>query len=393
MKRKIDVVIVGGGPAGLAAALELYKLGTRNILIIEREKHLGGILRQCIHDGFGLIRFKHSLTGPEYAQKFIDEIHKRDIDYLTNTTVIEVTADKCVKAVSRKGYLEIECQAVILTTGCRERTRGALSIPGSRPSGVYTAGVAQAYMNLYNTKIGKTAVILGSGDIGLIMARRLTLEGVKVLGVFEVQAYPSGLNRNIVQCLEDYNIPLYLSQTVTEIHGTSRLRGVTVSKVDNERNPICASEKFIETDTLILSVGLIPENELSLDADVLLDKRTHGPLVDEKYQTSTPGIFSAGNALHVHDLVDFVSIEAETLACSVHRFIEAGLKEERPVSAFHVPVQPDKNIAYTVPQMVCEAKDFTLYFRAKKPCQNQTLTLFQGDSILYTKKNPAHFAS
>lgn len=386
MKRKVDAVIVGGGPAGLAAALELHKLGTKNVLIIEREKHLGGILRQCIHDGFGLIRFKHSLTGPEYAQKFIDEIHERDIEYRTDTTVIEVTADKCVRAVSKDGYLEIECQAVILTTGCRERTRGAISIPGSRPSGVYTAGVAQAYMNLHNIKVGKTAVILGSGDIGLIMARRLTLEGVKVLGVFEVQAYPSGLNRNIVQCLDDYNIPLYLGQTVTEIHGTSRLKGVTVSSVDDERRPIFGSEKFIETDTLILSVGLIPETELSLDADVRLDRRTNGPLVDEKYQTSTPGIFSAGNALHVHDLVDFVSIEAETLACSVHRFIEEGLLEEKPVPGFHVPVQPDENISYTVPQMVCEAKNFTLYFRAKKPCQNQTLTLFQGDSILYTKK-------
>ena len=303
---KKDVIIIGGGPAGLAAAVELYKKGIRDILILEREKHMGGILRQCIHDGFGLTRFQTTLSGPEYAQRFIDQVVEKEIPYMTNTTVLEVTKDKVVTAASREGLVQYQAQAVILTMGCRERTRGALGIPGERPTGVFTAGVAQAYMNLYNRMPAKEVVILGSGDIGMIMARRLTLEGAHVQAVFEIQPIPSGLPRNIEQCLNDYNIPLYLSHTVTEIHGDSRLTGVTVAQVDEHFKPVPGTEKEYQCDTLILSVGLIPENELSIDAGVTLDNRTRGAVVDEHFQTNIDGIFAAGNVLHVHDLVDFV---------------------------------------------------------------------------------------
>ena len=313
-KENVDVVIVGGGPAGLAAAVRLYKQGIRDILILERETHLGGILRQCIHDGFGLTRFKTTLSGPEYAQRFIDQVKELGIPYVTDTTVLEVSRGRVVTAVSSGGLVQWQAKAVILTMGCRERTRGALGIPGERPTGVFTAGVAQAYMNLYNRMPAKEVVILGSGDIGMIMARRLTLEGAHVQAVFEIQPYPSGLPRNIEQCLNDYDIPLYLSHTVTEIHGNSRLTGVTVSAVDEHFKPIPGTEREYRCDTLILSVGLIPENELSIDAGVDLDSRTKGAVVDEYFQTGVEGIFAAGNVLHVHDLVDFVSMEAEDLA-------------------------------------------------------------------------------
>ena len=319
---KKDVIIIGGGPAGLAAAVELYKKGIRDILILEREKHMGGILRQCIHDGFGLTRFQTTLSGPEYAQRFIDQVVEKEIPYMTNTTVLEVTKDKVVTAASREGLVQYQAQAVILTMGCRERTRGALGIPGERPTGVFTAGVAQAYMNLYNRMPAKEVVILGSGDIGMIMARRLTLEGAHVQAVFEIQPIPSGLPRNIEQCLNDYNIPLYLSHTVTEIHGDSRLTGVTVAQVDEHFKPVPGTEKEYQCDTLILSVGLIPENELSIDAGVTLDNRTRGAVVDEHFQTNIDGIFAAGNVLHVHDLVDFVSMEAEKLADSAAEYIK-----------------------------------------------------------------------
>ena len=319
-----DAVIVGGGPAGLAAAVRLYENGITDILILEREKQLGGILRQCIHDGFGLARFKTTLSGPEYAQKFIDLANEKKIRYLTDATVLEISEDKVITAATPDGLKQWQAKAVILAMGCRERTRGALGIPGERPTGVFTAGVAQAYMNLYNRMPAKEVVILGSGDIGMIMARRLTLEGAHVKAVFEIQPYPSGLPRNIEQCLNDYNIPLYLSHTVTEIHGDRRLTGVTVSKVDEHMKPIPGTEEEYSCDTLILSVGLIPENELSLDAGVTLDTRTKGATVDEYFQTDRPGIFAAGNVLHVHDLVDFVSMEAEKLADSAARYIKEG---------------------------------------------------------------------
>ena len=288
-----DAVIVGGGPAGLAAAVRLYENGITDILILEREKQLGGILRQCIHDGFGLARFKTTLSGPEYAQKFIDLANEKKIRYLTDATVLEISEDKVITAATPDGLKQWQAKAVILAMGCRERTRGALGIPGERPTGVFTAGVAQAYMNLYNRMPAKEVVILGSGDIGMIMARRLTLEGAHVKAVLEIQPYPSGLPRNIEQCLNDYNIPLYLSHTVTEIHGDKRLTGVTVSKVDEHMKPIPGTEEEYSCDTLILSVGLIPENELSLDAGVTLGYKDKGCIqwmsISRQYR---PGIFA-----------------------------------------------------------------------------------------------------
>lgn len=372
-----EVVIIGGGPAGLAAAVELYRQGVRDLVIVEREKALGGILRQCIHDGFGLTRFKEVLSGPEYSQRFIDEVKRLNIPYVTDTTVLSVTADKKVTAVSRSGLVTWEARAVVLTMGCRERTRGALGIPGERPAGVFTAGVAQSYINLHNTMVGKNVVILGSGDIGMIMARRLTLEGAKVIAVFEIQPYPSGLPRNIEQCLNDYQIPLYLSHTITEIHGRSRLTGVTVSRVDANLKPVPGTEKEYECDTVILSVGLIPENELSLGAGVALDGRTRGAIVDEHYQTQVPGIFAAGNVLHVHDLVDFVSLEAERLAGSVTEYIRAG---SLPVCNIKVTTGPE--IGYTVPQYLSGRNDVHLALRVKRPVRNCRLEAVQDGVVV-----------
>ncbi|MGB4590319.1 MAG: FAD-dependent oxidoreductase [Clostridiaceae bacterium] len=376
-----SVVIIGGGPAGLAAAVELSKKGIEDILIIEREKTLGGILRQCIHDGFGLTRFGETLSGPEYAERFIDEVNKRNIEVITETTVITVTEDKVVTAASRNGLLTWKAKAVILTMGCRERTRGALGIPGERPAGVFTAGVAQAYINLHNTMVGKEVIILGSGDIGMIMARRMTLEGAKVKAVFEIMPYASGLPRNIEQCLNDYNIPLYLSHTVTKIHGKSRLTGITVSEVDEYLRPILGSEKEYSCDTLILSVGLIPENELSLTAGVELDQRTKGAIVDENFKTSTDGIFAAGNVLHVHDLVDFVSLEAENLADAVAVYLQ-----EKNLPECSIGITTSAEIGYTVPQKVSGKKDFNLSMRLRKPLKNITIDIIQDGEVIKSLK-------
>jgi NADPH-dependent 2,4-dienoyl-CoA reductase/sulfur reductase-like enzyme len=378
---QVDVVIIGGGPAGLAAAAELYRRGIRNLLIIEREKQLGGILRQCIHDGFGLTRFQTALSGPEYAQRFIDTIEELNIPYITDATVLEVTRERQVTAVSREGMRTWQAKAVILTMGCRERTRGAIGIPGERPAGVFTAGVAQAYMNLFNTMPAKEAVILGSGDIGMIMARRLSLEGAHVKAVFEIQPYPSGLPRNIEQCLNDYDIPLYLSHGITAIHGNTRLTGVTVSQVDENFMPIPGTEKEYQCDTLILSVGLIPENELSLDAGVILDERTRGALVDEYFQTDAEGIFAAGNVLHVHDLVDFVSIEAESLADSVAEYVKEGSLKPAAIA-----IKTDCNIGYTVPQRVSGTKEFTLSLRVKRPMKDCRIVVRQAGTEVAAKK-------
>ncbi|HHV64911.1 MAG TPA: FAD-dependent oxidoreductase [Peptococcaceae bacterium] len=378
---KKDVLIIGGGPAGLAAAVKLKKLGVESILILERENHLGGILRQCIHDGFGLTRFKEALSGPEYAARFVAEVQAMDIAYETSTTVLEITADKKVTAVSQKGLQEYQAKAIILTTGCRERTRGAISIPGTRPAGVYTAGVAQAYVNLKNIMVGKRIIILGSGDIGLIMARRMTLEGAKVEAVLEILPYPSGLPRNIEQCLNDYNIPLFLSHTVTDIKGKARLEGVTVSQVDEQFKPIPGTERDYACDTLILSVGLIPENELALMAGVELDSRTKGAIVDENYQTNIEGIFAAGNALHVHDLVDYVSLEAENLAEAVAEYLRQGSLPPCPIL-----IETDSLIGYTVPQKISGLKDFQLSLRVKKPFQNCSIQISQNGELLKAKK-------
>lgn len=380
--QQASVVIVGGGPAGLAAAVKLYDEGVKDILILERESQLGGILKQCIHDGFGLTRFGETLSGPEYAARFVKEVKERQIPYITDTTVIQVTADHKVYAAHATGMLCIQAQAVILTMGCRERTRGALAIPGTRPAGVLTAGVAQAYINLQNRMPGKEIVILGSGDIGLIMARRLTLEGAHVKGVYEINPIPSGLPRNIEQCLHDYDIPLYLSHTVSDIKGRDRLESVVISQVDDHLQPIAGTEEEIPCDTLILSVGLIPENELTLGAGAELDPHTSGAYVDEAFQTTVPGLFAAGNVLHVHDLVDFVSMEAELMAEGVKRYLEGQL----PPAGLQVTC--GNNIGHTVPQRISGKSDVKLSFRVRAPKRNAHVVVRQGDKVVARKVIP-----
>lgn len=378
----MKVIIVGGGPAGLAAAVALKQTGIDDIVILEREPRLGGILNQCIHDGFGLTRFGKNISGPEYAQKFIDQVQELGIQTVTDCTVINISPEKLVTAVASGKFLQLQADAILLTMGCRERPRGALAIPGDRPAGVFTAGVAQSYVNLKNTMVGKNVVILGSGDIGMIMARRLTLEGAKVHAVFEIQPYPSGLPRNIEQCLNDYGIPLFLSHTVTRINGKTRLESVTVSQVDDKLQAIPGTEREWPCDTLILSVGLIPENELSLKAGVTLDARTKGAVVDEHLQTSVPGIFAAGNVLHVHDLVDFVSLEAENMAQSVVRYLEGDLPE------CNIRVETDGSIGYTVPQRISGAQDVTISFRPRRPMANCRFEVWQDGVKLASKKVP-----
>ena len=375
-----DVVIVGGGPAGLAAAVALRASGIERILVLEREKRLGGILRQCIHDGFGLARFKESLSGPEYAKRFIDLVEAGGITCLTDTMVLDISAEKRVIASSAKGIHEFEAKTIVLATGCRERPRGALTLPGDNPAGIYMAGVAQAYINLHNMMVGREAVILGSGDIGMIMARRLTLEGATVRGVFEILPYTSGLSRNKRQCLDDFDIPLYLSHTVTKVRGSSRLEAVTVAEVDSDMRAIPGTEREIPCDTLILSVGLIPENEVALGAGVELDPRTGGPLVDEHHQSTVPGIFSAGNALHVHDLVDYVSLEAEELARSVALYLrEGGLRH------CGLSVSGDATVLNVLPQRISGKADFVLSLRVKRPYGPCEIRVSQGGRVLKTR--------
>ena len=381
--RTVDkkIVIIGAGPAGLAAACALYKLGERDILLLEREKKPGGILRQCIHDGFGLTRFQESLSGPEYAARFIREAEEYGIEIETGTTVVELGKDRTVTAVSASGMTKYRAGAVILAMGCRERTRGALAIPGRRPAGVWTAGVAQTYINLKNIMVGQEVVILGSGDIGMIMARRLTLEGAHVKGVYEILPYASGLPRNVEQCLNDYGIPLHLQHTVTEIHGKDRLEAVTVSRVDEQKNPIPGTEERIACDTLILSVGLIPENELTRMADAPIDPGTQGAVVDENFQTGTPGIFAAGNVLHVHDLVDFVSLEAEQLAASVTEYLKGGLPEcDIPVTA--------EGAVQLIPQRISGLRAVTFALRPKEPGRKVKLRVLQDGKVLAEKTVP-----
>ncbi|MBQ4640006.1 MAG: FAD-dependent oxidoreductase [Clostridia bacterium] len=381
-----DLIVVGGGPAGLAAANSAYEKGLRNILIVERDKELGGILNQCIHNGFGLHRFKEELTGPEYAHRFIEMLKDTSVQVMCDTMVLAVTENKEVHVINtEKGYQVLQAKAVILSMGCRERTRGAIAIPGARPAGVFTAGSAQRYLNMEGYMVGKRVVILGSGDIGLIMARRMTLEGAKVLACVEVMPYSGGLMRNIVQCLQDYDIPLYLSHTVTDIQQKDgRLSHVTVSKVDESRNPIPGTEMEFDCDTLLLSVGLIPENELTRGAGIRMDSRTNGAVVFENMETSIPGVFACGNVVHVHDLVDYVSQESEKAGAAAADFV---LNPKENESALQL--QNGFGVSYTVPQQVRISrieKNLEVFFRVRQVFGQSVIEAKDGENLICSFK-------
>jgi NADPH-dependent 2,4-dienoyl-CoA reductase/sulfur reductase-like enzyme len=387
--KRYQLAVIGGGPAGLAAAYSAYQNGVRDIVILERDDMTGGILNQCIHNGFGLHYFKEQLTGPEYAQRFENMLADTSVEVMTQTMVLEITPQKQIFAVNpTEGYFMLQADAVILAMGCRERTRGAIAIPGDRPSGVFNAGTAQRYLNLEGYLVGKRVVILGSGDIGLIMARRMTLEGAKVLAVVEIMPYSNGLNRNIVQCLNDYDIPLYLSHTVTQIRGKGRLEQVVVSRVDERRQPVKGSEMVFDCDTLLLSVGLIPENELTKSAGIQLDSRSNGAVVSDDMQTSVDGIFACGNVLHVHDLVDFVTQESMKAGKSAADYLLHGYHHD----SRQVMMQNGAGVSYTVPQQIdlsCGEPETDLFFRVNHVVKNGTILLTSEDgTVLWKKKKP-----
>lgn len=385
MKR--NIVIIGGGPAGLAAAAAAVEAGEKDVLILERDNHLGGILNQCIHNGFGLHTFKEELTGPEYAARFEERVHALNIEYKLGTMVLSVSSEKVITAVSKEdGLVTIEAKAIILAMGCRERSRGALNIPGFRPAGIFSAGTAQRLVNMEGYMPGKEVVILGSGDIGLIMARRMTLEGAKVRVVAELQPYSGGLKRNIVQCLDDYGIPLKLSHTVTEIHGKERVTGVTISAVDERFKPIPGTEEFYSCDTLLLSVGLLPENELSTGAGVKLSRVTNGPEVNESLMTNIPGVFACGNVLHVHDLVDYVSEEAAAAGRAAAQYISAENSAEDDQT---IKLVSAGGVRYTVPSVIRPEympETLTVRFRVGNIYKNCYLSVYFGDKRVQHRK-------
>jgi NADPH-dependent 2,4-dienoyl-CoA reductase/sulfur reductase-like enzyme len=383
MRESYELVVIGGGPAGLAAAWAAWQAGARSILLVERDKELGGILNQCIHNGFGLHYFKTELTGPEYAGRFIELLSDTGVETALDTMVLELGPGKTVHLMNkREGYRVIRAGAIVLAMGCRERTRGAISIPGTRPAGVLTAGTAQRYVNMEGYMPGRRVLILGSGDIGLIMARRMTLEGAKVLACVELMPYSGGLTRNIVQCLEDYDIPLYLSHTITDIRGKGRVEGATVARVDGSRKPIAGTEINFDCDCILLSVGLIPENELSGTAGVELDPRTNGAFVTESMETSVPGIFACGNAAHVHDLADFVTLEAIKAGKSAAQYALNGAGAAKPSLS---PVTAGCGLGYTVPQRLTEnaAKaPLELMFRVNRIFGRSAIIVKSGDEVI-----------
>lgn len=385
--KSYEIVIIGGGPAGLAAAISAKRAGVNDILIVERDRRLGGILNQCIHNGFGLHTFKEELTGPEYAQRFIDEVVDLGIEYKLNTMVVDIKGDKVLTIMnSTDGLVRLKAKAIVLAMGCRERPRGALNIPGCRPAGIYSAGTAQRFVNIEGFMPGREIVILGSGDIGLIMARRLTLEGAKVKVVAEIMPYSGGLKRNIVQCLDDYGIPLKLSHTVVNIKGQERVEGVTIAQVDENMKPVPGTEEEYSCDTLLLSVGLIPENELSSKMDVGLDRKTNGPIVGESFETNVEGVFACGNVLHVHDLVDYVSEEAAYAGKCAAEYV---MKRQKPEPGPVIELVTGEGVSYTVPKTIDlnrMGETLKVRFRVSGVYENSTISVYFDDKRVKHRK-------
>lgn len=393
-KEQYSMVVIGAGPAGLGAALAAYEDGVRKILLIERAEEGGGILNQCIHNGFGLHCFKEELTGPEYAGRFLDQLEETEIELLTDTMVLQLHPDHRLELSNPTGYYTVQAEAIVLAMGCRERTRGAISLPGSRPAGIFTAGAAQRYLNIEGYQVGSRILILGSGDIGLIMARRLTWEGAQVLACVELMPYSGGLARNIAQCLHDFDIPLYLSHTIVDIQGRERVEGATIAQVDERGQPIPGTEKHFDCDTILLSVGLIPENELSRQAGIDLDSRTKGPRVNQHMETSLSGVYACGNVVHVHDLVDFVTEESRRAGhAAAKRLLQKPVQSAQPLRL--ISVTTDENLSYSVPQQLVlgdEPESITFSFRVRRVFKNKTRIQICSDGNVLKEVPKIHMA-